>query len=107
MTIPEQRAMNPNWLSYLPHHVIEDIVQNPDRSPVGRELRFDAVALFADVSGFTAISEALGRNARDMETAETLVYRPRGEGRADFVARLAVDDWAKLAVSSCSARSCS
>lgn len=46
----------------------------------------------------SVISEALGRNARDMETAETLVYRPRGEGRADFVARLAVDDWAKLAV---------
>lgn len=56
--------MNPNWLSYLPHHVIEDIIKNPNQSAVGREQRFEAVALFADVSGFTAISEALGKAGR-------------------------------------------
>lgn len=47
------------WLSYLPYHVAQDILQHPDQSPLQRENRFDAVALFADVSGFTALSEAL------------------------------------------------
>ena len=48
------------WESFVPYHVLKDLVAYPDASPIGREQRFDAVALFADVSGFTAISEALG-----------------------------------------------
>lgn len=56
--------MNPTWLSYLPRHVIENVLYHPDVNPVGQEIRFQAVALFADVSGFTAISEALGQAGR-------------------------------------------
>lgn len=43
------------------------------------------------------IAKALGRDARDLGQAETLIYRP-GSGRAELVARLSVEDWAKLAV---------
>lgn len=43
------------------------------------------------------IAEALGREVRDIRTAETLIYRPR-DGDADLVARLTVEDWAEIAV---------
>ena len=56
--------MNSPWLSYLPYHVAADILKNPERSPIGRVQHLSVVALFADVSGFTAISEALGRTGR-------------------------------------------
>ena len=41
--------MTASWLSYVPYHVAEDILLHPSQDPVGREKRFDAVALFADV----------------------------------------------------------
>ncbi len=53
------------WQSYVPYHVAEDLLAHPGISPVGREQRFDAVVLFADVSGFTALSEALGATGKD------------------------------------------
>jgi phosphohistidine phosphatase SixA len=43
------------------------------------------------------ITEALGRDARDFGEAETLIYDP-GAGEPRLVARLSVEDWAKLAV---------
>lgn len=49
------------WLSFIPYHTARDLADHPHRSPIGREQRFQAVTLFADVSGFTAISEALGK----------------------------------------------
>jgi class 3 adenylate cyclase/tetratricopeptide (TPR) repeat protein len=48
----------------VPWHVAEDIVRHPGAPPIGRELRFEATALFADISGFTVISEALGHAGR-------------------------------------------
>ncbi len=56
--------MTTAWLSTVPYNIARDILEHPDESPVGRELRYKAVALFADVSGFTAISEALGQAGR-------------------------------------------
>src|SRR5687768_4056306 len=56
--------MQSAWLSYVPRYVARDISSHPNASPVGREQRFHAVALFADISGFTAMSEALGRSGR-------------------------------------------
>lgn len=53
--------MTPNWQSYVPQHVIEALLQQPRLSPIARAQRFEAVALFADVSGFTQISEALSK----------------------------------------------
>ncbi len=45
------------WHSFIPYHVAQQLLTD---APVGSEQRFMAVALFADVSGFTAMSEALG-----------------------------------------------
>lgn len=53
------------WRSYVPYHVAQDLLERPGLSPVGREQRFEAVVLFADVSGFTALSEALGATGKD------------------------------------------
>jgi class 3 adenylate cyclase/tetratricopeptide (TPR) repeat protein len=53
--------MNSPWLSYLPYNVAADLLAHPGKDPVGRVQRFSAVALFADVSGFVRLSEALGR----------------------------------------------
>ena len=52
------------WRSYVPYHVVQDILRHPQTNPVEREQRFNTVALFADVSGFTAISEALGKTGK-------------------------------------------
>lgn len=68
------------WLSYVPRHVADDILRNPGESPIGREQRFDVVALFADVSGFTAMSEALAQFGRagteDLTTILNSYFRP-------------------------------
>jgi class 3 adenylate cyclase/tetratricopeptide (TPR) repeat protein len=54
----------PSWFAYVPRYVADDLLQFPDDSPIRRDSRFDAVALFADVSGFTPMSEALGKTGR-------------------------------------------
>ena len=48
------------WSSFLPYDVAAELAADPAVALVGRERRVAAVALFADISGFTAISEALG-----------------------------------------------
>ena len=48
-------------LSFLPHLIAADLLQHPDEPPPTRARRLEAVVLFADVSGFTPISEALAR----------------------------------------------
>lgn len=49
------------------------------------------------VTDRSLIAKAFGRDAGDLGTAETLIFRPR-DGGADLVARLSVEEWAKLAV---------
>lgn len=56
--------MTLSWFSYVPQHVAQDILARPTVSPIGRQQRFDVVALFADVSGFTAMSEVLGKSGK-------------------------------------------
>ncbi|NDJ79085.1 MAG: AAA family ATPase, partial [Chloroflexi bacterium] len=56
--------MNPLWLSYVPYTIAQQILEAAGASPIGHVKRGDAVALFADVSGFTALSEALGQAGR-------------------------------------------
>ncbi|MCP4429037.1 MAG: tetratricopeptide repeat protein [Chloroflexi bacterium] len=48
------------WRSFIPYHILQELTEKPGAAPTSWERRFHAVALFADVSGFTAISEALG-----------------------------------------------
>ncbi len=57
----KRARMDPSWLSYVPQYIAASILAHPEASPVGREQRLDVVALFADVSGFTPISEALSK----------------------------------------------
>lgn len=56
--------MNTLLYSFVPYHVLADLAAHPGSSPLGREQRFEAVVLFADVSGFTAISEALAATGK-------------------------------------------
>lgn len=53
--------MHPSWLAYLPPHLAAALLAHPDTSPLDCVLRQQAVALFADISGFTRMSDALGR----------------------------------------------
>lgn len=52
------------WQPYIPYHVLDDLVKNPHDSIIGRHRVLTAVTLFADISGFTAMSEALGQSGR-------------------------------------------
>ena len=63
----ERLAANfvPGVTGHIPYHLAQALLQNPDHNPVGREQRFEAVALFADISGFTALSEALADNGQN------------------------------------------
>jgi adenylate cyclase len=51
-------------LSYVPYPVLADLLAHPGTNPVGRAERLTAVVLFADISGFTRLSEALGREGK-------------------------------------------
>jgi len=50
-------------LPYLPHHIAADLLADPVGDP-RRASRRPAAVLFADVSGFTPMSEALGRHGQ-------------------------------------------
>ncbi len=52
------------WLSYIPYNFARDILTHPDDNPVSREQRLNVVGIFADVSGFTPISEALSKSGK-------------------------------------------
>lgn len=47
------------WGSFLPYHIARELAADPAAELLGRERRVPAVALFADIGGFTALSEAL------------------------------------------------
>jgi class 3 adenylate cyclase/tetratricopeptide (TPR) repeat protein len=50
--------MELSWLSYVPDYIGRAILGHPGESPVGWRQRLNVVALFADVAGFTPMSEA-------------------------------------------------
>jgi class 3 adenylate cyclase/tetratricopeptide (TPR) repeat protein len=52
------------WGSHVPDYVIHLLRSHPDETPIANAERTDAVVLFADVVGFTAMSEALARSGR-------------------------------------------
>src|SRR5262245_30329260 len=72
--------MRSTWLSYIPYALAREILEHPSESPVGRERRMDVVALFADVSGFTPISEALSKvgkvGAEELTTILNSYFEP-------------------------------
>ncbi len=54
--------MSSIWQSFIPYHIARNLAEHSQRT--SQEQRLTAVALFADVSGFTAISEALGATGK-------------------------------------------
>ncbi|MEM7335625.1 MAG: adenylate/guanylate cyclase domain-containing protein, partial [Chloroflexota bacterium] len=53
-----------NWLSFVPQFLAEGMAQQPELPLIQNDRRFKTVALFADVSGFTKMSEALAKTGR-------------------------------------------
>ena len=54
----QQQSFVP-WGSFVPYHIASELGANPVAELVGAERRLPAIALFADISGFTTLSEAL------------------------------------------------
>lgn len=52
------------WSAYLPYFVARELARDPDSHLVGRTWHEPVVVLFADISGFTAISESLAAPGR-------------------------------------------
>jgi adenylate cyclase len=73
------------WLAYIPQYVAEDLLRRPGESPLGPEQRFEVVALFADVSGFTQMSEALGKAGRRGAEELTLLLNGYFEPMTDLI----------------------
>lgn len=61
-----------NLYAYLPTYILRDIQNHPSTLPTQHEQRFAALALFADVSGFTPMSEKFNtigrRGAEELTT---------------------------------------
>jgi class 3 adenylate cyclase/tetratricopeptide (TPR) repeat protein len=52
------------WRPFVPDQAVQAIREHPDRIPVGAATRTDAVVLFADIAGFTPMSESLATLGR-------------------------------------------
>ncbi len=51
-------------ISCLPHYLAADLLQHPHYDPVAQPQRFEVIVLFADISGFTPMSESLARTGK-------------------------------------------
>jgi len=56
--------MSSAWRSFVPDYVARALLEHPDELPLARTERVECVVLFADIAGFTAMSEALARLGR-------------------------------------------
>jgi class 3 adenylate cyclase/tetratricopeptide (TPR) repeat protein len=54
-------ATSSAWGSFVPDFVVQTLLDHPDRPPIANTAPIDAVVLFADIVGFTPMSEALAR----------------------------------------------
>lgn len=59
-----QLPMSAHAQAYLPGFLIRELARRPASDLLHRAICFEAVALFADLSGFTALSEALARSGK-------------------------------------------
>lgn len=65
--------MDTPWLSFIPYHLAEYLRGLPTDHPLDQSFRLNVVALFADVSGFTQMSEALSHSGRAGAEELTLI----------------------------------
>jgi class 3 adenylate cyclase len=54
-----QSSVSSAWRSFVPEHVVKTLLEHPTGTPVASAKPTEAVVLFADVVGFTPMSEAL------------------------------------------------
>src|SRR6266536_1627291 len=92
----EEADLGVAWRSFVPDYVIRMLLRHPDEMPIASVEHTDAVVLFADVVGFTPMSEALARSGAYgteeltrilsgwFDTVANLVSR-YGGGVAEFV----------------------
>lgn len=73
------------WQSFVPYHVAEALINDTDAPALGRASRFNAIALFADVSGFTAISEALAKSGKSGAEELTRILNDYFEPMIDLI----------------------
>lgn len=100
LTSPAFRSrQSGNYLGFGAQHVVDTLAERAAESWLAQRVSAAAPAgqNTVIVTHGSLIAKALGRDARNIDTAEALIYRPR-DGGADLVARLKVEDWAKLAV---------
>ncbi len=71
--------------AYVPHLVVQRVVDDPSAELVGWEERQNAVVLFADVSGFTAMSESLARLGKEGAEELTQVLNTYFSAMVDLV----------------------
>jgi class 3 adenylate cyclase/tetratricopeptide (TPR) repeat protein len=53
--------MSSTWRSFVPEYVVQALLHHPDSTPIASPEPGEAVVLFADVVGFTPMSEALAQ----------------------------------------------
>jgi adenylate cyclase len=61
----EKQALLRSISVYVPGPIVRRVIADPCLSPAGWEERMDVALLFADVSGFTAMSESLARLGKE------------------------------------------
>jgi class 3 adenylate cyclase/tetratricopeptide (TPR) repeat protein len=61
---PQRARLSSAWGSYVPDYVIQLLRSHSHEVPIANADRTEAVVLFADVVGFTPMSEALARSGR-------------------------------------------
>ncbi len=92
----EEANLSAAWRSFVPDYVVRMLLRHPGEIPIASVERTNAVVLFADVVGFTPMSEALARSGAYgteeltrilsgwFDTVANLVAR-YGGGVAEFV----------------------
>src|SRR5687767_7947853 len=60
----EHARLSSAWGSHVPDYVIQLLRRHPDQVPIAKAEPAQAIVLFADVVGFTPMSEALARSGR-------------------------------------------
>jgi len=61
----EKQVLLRSISAYVPDLVVRQVIADPYSSPVGREERMNGALLFADISGFTRMSESLARLGKE------------------------------------------
>jgi predicted ATPase/class 3 adenylate cyclase len=83
----EEVSLSSAWRSFVPDYVVRTLLRHPAETPVANTERADAVVLFADVAGFTPMSEALtGSGAYGIEEL-TRILNAWFNTMADLVSR--------------------